>query len=37
MVKKVYYEKKGKRYKPVAEYDSDYLDAFPKGSTLVMC
>jgi len=37
MVTKVYYEKVGNRYKPVAEYDSDYLDAFPKGSTLVMC
>jgi len=37
MVTKVYYEKVGNRYKPVAEYDSDYLDAFPKGSTLVIC
>jgi len=37
MVTKVYYEKVGNRYKPVSEYDSDYLDAFPKGSTLVMC
>lgn len=37
MVKKVYYEKVGRKYVPVAEYDSDYLDAFPKGSTLVMC
>ena len=36
-MKKIYYEKKGKRYVPVAEYDSDYLDSFPKGSTLVMC
>jgi len=37
MVTKVYYEKVGNRYKPVSEYDSDYLDAFPKGSTLVIC
>ena len=37
MVKKIYYEKVGRKYVPVAEYDSDYLDAFPKGSTLVMC
>jgi len=37
MVTKVYYEKVGRKYVPVAEYDSDYLDAFPKGSTLVMC
>ena len=36
-MKKIYYEKVGKRYVPVAEYDSDYLDSFPKGSTLVMC
>jgi hypothetical protein len=37
MVKKVYYEKVGRKYVPVAEYDSEYLDAFPKGSTLVIC
>jgi hypothetical protein len=37
MVTKVYYEKVGHRYKPVAEYDSDYLDSFPKGNHLVMC
>ena len=37
MTKKVYYEKVGRRYKPVAEYDSDYLDSFPKGNHLVMC
>jgi hypothetical protein len=37
MVTKIYYEKVGRKYVPVAEYDSDYLDAFPKGSTLVMC
>jgi hypothetical protein len=37
MVKKIYYEKVGRKYVPVAEYDSDYLDAFPKGSTLVIC
>ena len=37
MTKKIYYEKVGRRYKPVAEYDSDYLDSFPKGNHLVMC
>jgi hypothetical protein len=37
MTKKVYYEKRGRRYYPVAEYDSDYLDSFPKGNHLVMC
>ena len=36
-MKKIYYEKKGKRYVPVAEYDSDYLDSFPKGNHIVMC
>ena len=35
MTKKIYYEKVGRRYVPVAEYDSDYLDSFPKGSHLV--
>lgn len=35
MVKKVYYEKIGRRYVPVAEYDNDLLDSFPKGSHLV--
>ena len=37
MTKKIYYEKKGRRYVPVAEYDSDYLDSFSKGTHLVMC
>lgn len=36
-MKKIYYEKVGRRYKPVAEYDSTYLDSFPKGAHLVMC
>jgi hypothetical protein len=35
-MKKVYYEKRGRRYVPVAEYDSEYLDSFPKGTHLVM-
>ena len=37
MSKKVFYEKKGRRYIPVSEYDSDYLDSFPRGNHLVMC
>ena len=37
MTKKVYYEKIGRRYYPVAEYDNDLLDSFPKGNHLVMC
>jgi hypothetical protein len=36
-MKKIYYEKVGRRYMPVAEYDSTYMDSFPKGSHLVMC
>jgi hypothetical protein len=34
-MKKVFYEKVGRRYVPVSEYDSDYLDSFPKGDHLV--
>ena len=37
MVKKIYYEKVGRKYVPVAEYDSELTDSFPKGSTLVIC
>jgi hypothetical protein len=36
-MKKVYYEKRGRRYYPVSEYDSEFLDSFPKGSHLVLC
>jgi hypothetical protein len=36
-MKKIYYEKVGRRYVPVAEYDSAYMDSFPKGNHLVMC
>jgi hypothetical protein len=35
-MKKIFYEKVGRRYKPVAEYDSDYLDSFPKGTHIIM-
>jgi hypothetical protein len=37
MTKKIYYEKVGRKYVPVAEYDSTYMDSFPKGNHLVMC
>lgn len=37
MAKKIFYEKVGSRYKPIAEYDNEYLDSFPKGNHLVMC
>ena len=35
-MKKIYYEKQGRKYVPVAEYDSDFLDSFTKGNHLVM-
>ena len=37
MSKTVFYKKQGRRYVPVAEYDQEYLDSFPKGTHLVMC
>lgn len=37
MTKKIYYEKVGRRYRPVAEYDSELLSAHPKGNHVVMC
>jgi hypothetical protein len=36
-VKKIYYEKVGRRYVPVAEYDNDFMDSYTKGTHLVMC
>ena len=36
-MKKIFYEKVGRKYVPVSEYDSDYLDSFSKGNHLVMC
>ena len=35
-MKKIYYVKEGRRYKPVAEYDNDLMDSFHKGDHLVM-
>ena len=35
-MKKIYYEKVGRRYVPVREYDSELMDAMPKGTHLVM-
>jgi len=35
-MKKIFYEKVGRRYVPVSEYDNDFLDSFPKGNHLVM-
>jgi len=36
-MKKIFYEKRGRRYYPVHEYDQNFLDGFPKGNHLVMC
>jgi len=36
-MKKVYYEKIGRKYVPVSEYDSEYLDSFSRGTHIVMC
>ena len=35
-MKKIYYEKVGRRYVPVSEYDSNLMDSFTKGTHLVM-
>jgi len=37
MSKKIFYEKVGRKYEPVYEYDQTLMDAFPKGAHLVMC
>lgn len=34
-MKRIFYEKVGKRYKPVYEWDQGLMDAFPKGAHLV--
>jgi len=36
MTKKIYYERVGRKYLPVAEYDGDWMDSFRKGNHLVM-
>jgi hypothetical protein len=36
-MKKIYYEKRGRRYYPVAEYDSNLFNSMSKGNHLVMC
>lgn len=35
-MKKIFYEKVGRRYVPVSEYDNDLMDSFRKGTHLVM-
>lgn len=34
-MKRVFYEKVGRRYQPVSEYDSDLMDSFDQGDHLV--
>jgi hypothetical protein len=36
MTKKIFYEKVGRRYVPVSEYDTEFVDAWPKGTHLIM-
>lgn len=36
MTKKIFYEKVGRRYKPIKEYNTEWIDAFPKGTHIVM-
>ena len=34
-MKKIFYEKRGRRYYPVSEYDSNLIDGLPRGTHLV--
>lgn len=36
-MKKIFYEKVGRKYVPVSEYDSNLIDALPKGTHIIMC
>ena len=35
-MKKIYYEKVGRKYVPVSEYDNDFMDGLTRGTHLVM-
>jgi hypothetical protein len=37
MTKKIYYEKQGRKYVPVREYDPTLMDSFPSGTHMVVC
>ena len=37
MIKKIFYEKRGRRYVPVMEHDYELMDAMPRGNHLIMC
>jgi hypothetical protein len=36
-MKQIYYRKDGRKYIPIAEYDSDLMDGLPKGAHLIVC
>jgi len=36
-MKKIYYEKVGRKYIPVREYDREFVDSVPKGTHIIMC
>jgi len=36
MTKKIYYEKRGRRYYPVMEHDYELMDALPYGNHMIM-
>lgn len=36
-MKKIYYEKIGRRYVPVSEYDSELMSSMPSGAHLIIC
>jgi hypothetical protein len=36
-MKEIFYKRVGRRYEPVYEYDQTLMDAFPKGTHIVMC
>jgi hypothetical protein len=36
MTKKIYYEKRGRKYVPVMEYDEDLMDGLPYGNHMIM-
>jgi hypothetical protein len=37
MTKKIFYEKVGRRYIPVSEYNNEWMDSYPKGAHLTIC
>ena len=37
MTSRIFYEKVGRRYRPVYEWDQGLMDAMPRGTHLVMC